>query len=416
MSNKTKKNKPNKLNKIEKLNKTIKQKTDKIGRGLSETNKYIILPNTTPNDINEISQQISLEIENKNDTPDSFIIKSYSPSVNQELVSLKSLTRETINDCNTEAAFLLQEPLKIGIHNKIKDKSKLTCYPYYEPEAIHFLLNNLMANKHVNPEKIITPIQAESNCWFNTMFVSLFISDKGRKFFHFFRQLMIEGKQINGKPVPDKLKNGFALLNYAIEASLTGNKNAYTIDTNAIIKELYGTIPNEYKKQLPYFTATKEAGNPIRYYGSLIYYLNNKSLDLLFVSDVNSNWKRMIIEKMNQKEIKNPHLIILELFDDKSNKVVNKKTQFTIDDKKYVLDSCIIRNTKRHHFSSLLTCERVEMAYDGMSFHRLVKMDWKKNINKNYIWRFEGSTDGYGKQLEWNFLNGYQMLIYYRVK
>jgi hypothetical protein len=56
------------------------------------------------------------------------------------------------------------------------------------------------------------------------------------------------------------------------------------------------------------------------------------------------------------------------------------------------------------------------MAYDGMSFHRLVKMNWKKNINKNHVWRFEGSTDRYGKQLEWNFLNGYQMLIYYRVK
>lgn len=419
MSHKTKKNKTNKTiknnsKKIIKLNKTIKQITNKTGKGLPE--KYTIIPNTTPNAINEISKQISLEIENKNDNPDSFIIKSYSPSVNQELVSLKSLTRETINDCNTEAAFLLQEPLKIGITDTIKDKSEKICYPYYEPKAIQFLLNNLMANKHVNPDKIITPIQAESNCWFNTMFVSLFISDKGRKFFHFFRQLMIEGKQINGKPVPEKLKNGFALLNYAIEACLTGNKNAYTIDTNAIIKELYGTIPNEYKKQLPYFTATKEAGNPIRYYGSLIYYLNNKSLDLLFVSDANTNWKKMITEKMKQKQMDNPHLIILEFFDDKSNKVVNKKSHFTIDDKKYVLDSCIIRNTKRHHFSSLLTCEKTEMAYDGMSFHRLVKMEWKKNINKNHVWRFEGSTDGYGKQLEWNFLNGYQMLIYYRAK
>jgi hypothetical protein len=421
MSNKTKKNKTIKQI-TNKKNKTIKQITNKTGKGLQEMDKYTIIPNTTPNAINEISQQIRLEIESKNknesDTPDSFIIKSYSPSVNQELVSLKSLTRETINDCNTEAAFLLQEPLKIGITETepIKGKSEKICYLYYEPKAKQFLLNNLMANKHVNPDKIITPIQAESNCWFNTMFVSLFISDKGRKFFHFFRQLMIEGQQINGKPVPDKLKNGFALLNYAIEACLTGNKNAYTIDTNAIIKELYRTIPNEYKKQLPYFTATKEAGNPIRYYGSLIYYLNNKSLDLLFVSDVNNNWKKMITEKMKQKQMDSPHLIILEFFDDKSNKVVNKKSQFTIDDKKYVLDSCIIRNTKRHHFSSLLTCDKTEMAYDGMSFHRLVKMEWKKNINKNHVWRFEGSNDGYGKQLEWNFLNGYQMLIYYRVK
>jgi hypothetical protein len=413
MSRETKKNNINKTNVTNKFKKTIK--TNKRGKGF-EPDKYTNLPNITPKVINEISQQISLEIESNNkNTKVISQEKSYSPSVNQELVSLKSLTRETIKDCNTEAAFLLQEPLKIGIPD-ITDKSKATCYFYYEPEAIQFLLNNLMANKHVNPDKIITPIQSESNCWFNTMFVSLFISDKGRKFFHFFRQLMIEGKQINGKPVPDKLKNGFALLNYAIEASLTGNKHAYTIDTNAIIKELYRTIPDEYKKQLPYFTSIKEAGNPIRYYGSLIYYLNDKSLDLLFVSDANQQWKKMTEEKMKQKQMDSPHLIILEFFDDKSKKVVNKPTQFTVDDKKYVLDSCIIRNTKRHHFSSLLTCERTEMAYDGMSFHRLVKMNWKKNINKNHVWRFEGSTDRYGKQLEWNFLNGYQMLIYYRVK
>jgi hypothetical protein len=71
--------------------------------------------------------------------------------------------------------------------------------------------------------KIVPPVQIQSNCWFNTMFVTLFVSDKGRKFFHFFRQLMIEGIQSNGKSIPSDIRNGFALLNYAIEACLRMN-------------------------------------------------------------------------------------------------------------------------------------------------------------------------------------------------
>ena len=410
MTSKTYKNKEN----TRKNRKTRKTST---GKGLSK-----MLPNNTPTNVSKISQQIKDEIQET---------KSYSPSINELLVPLQSLTRESITDCNAENAFLLKEPIKIGVpYNNNNNNNNNKCLYYYEPQAKQFLLKNLAANKHINPNKIITPMQSESNCWFNTMFVSLFISDKGRKFFHFFRQLMIEGSQSNGTPVPDKVKNGLALLNYAIELCLTGNEYAYRIDTNAIIKDLYETIPNEYKEKLPYLAYIREAGNPIRYFGSLIYYLHNKSLDLLFISDATDKWKQLIREKMEKKTKQvtkqvnthvntrvSPHVIILEFFDEDSNTVTNKPTHFTVNNNKYALDSCIIRNTKRHHFSSLLTCEKTEMAYDGMSFSRLVKMDWKKKINTDFTWRFEGSTDSTNKKLlEWNFLNGYQMLVYYRVK
>lgn len=415
---KTLKHKPKSKTKTKTKKQCLKQdlkqdlNQNKTGKGLTDLVK--LLPNNTPKVIDEISQQINMELIKRHNkeltsiTPESFIIKSYSPSINQELVSLKSTTRETLSDCNTKNAFLLKEPIKIKVAKK--------CYFYYESQAKQFLLKNLAANKHVNPAKIITPVQSLGNCWFNTMFVSLFISDKGRKFFHFFRQLMIEGKQADGQSVPDKIRNGFALLNYAIDASLTGNDYAYIIDTNAIINELYETIPNSYKEKLSYITPIREAGNPIRYYGSLIYYLNNKSLNLLFVSDATHVWKTMVTDNIRKKQIANPHVIVLEIFDDESNNITNKPTHFTVNNKKYVLDSCIIRDTERQHFSSLLTCERKEMAYDGMSFHRLVNMDWKKNINTNYSWRFKGSNNSSGVPLEWNFLNGYQMLIYYRVK
>ena len=61
----------------------------------------------------------------------------------------------------------------------------------------------------------------------------------------------------------------------------------------------------------------------------------------------------------------------------------------------------------------MLTCEGKEMGYDGMSFHRLVPMKWKKHLNSSTKWSFEGSVDN-GRTLEWSFKHGYQMLIYYR--
>ena len=68
-----------------------------------------------------------------------------------------------------------------------------------------------------------------------------------------------------------------------------------------------------------------------------------------------------------------------------------------------------------HHFCSLLTCEKQEFAYDGMSFHRFVPLSWKKYINTDYTWQFEGSTDSSNNMLKWNFKSAYQMLVYYRI-
>jgi hypothetical protein len=395
MHNRTKSNKSNRTNKTRKQSR---------GRGL-------FLKTTTPDDIVSLSQQINTDLNSINKD-------SYSPSINNQLVTLKSISRQPLIDCNTNKAFSLKsnQILEINIDDK--------CYPYFSSVAKKFLLKNLSANKHINPKNIITPIQALGNCWFNTMFVTLFVSDKGRKFFHFFRQLMIEGKTSdNNKPIPKNLKNGLALLNYAIDACLTGNEFAYKMDTNTIIKDIYNNIPSKYKDVLPYITNIKEAGNPIRYYGSLIYYLHDKSIQMAFISSCNKTWKTQLLNKLKEygsqdpKDNYKPHLIILEFFDDESKVVTNKATKFALPTgAQYKLDSCIIRNTKGHHFSSLLTCEKKEYGYDGMSFHRLVPLSWKKNLNKDFVWQFEGSTDNDDKLLEWNFRSGYQMLVYYRIQ
>ena len=368
-------------NKLPKQNKTKKQKKE-----------ILVLSHRTPKKIDIISK----EIDKENDKNAS----SYSPSINKELVSLKSVKRNPVFNCNNERAFLLEAPLKIGVPDK---SGKKTCYPYDDPVAKKYMLKNLKANKHVDPNKIITPIQELANCWFNTMFVSLFISDKGRKFFHFLRQMMIEGKQKG-------LRDGFALLNYAIDAFLTGNKYAYILNTNAIIQQIYDSIPEEYKEQYYYIRNVDEAGNPIQYYLSLINYLGNRSLPVLFLQDCNVSWEFQIKSKLVGRM---PDVIILEFFND-DELTANKKTSFVVNGAKYSLDSCIIRDTAQNHFSSLLTCEKKEMAYDGMSFHRLTYMDWKDKINTDFKWQFKGSEDG-GKLLTWNFAKGYYMLIYYRV-
>ena len=387
-------------NKRSNKKRTLKRKSGLVkGLGLS-----IFLKNNTPKDIDDLSQQINTELNNQDQ---SIIVSSYSPSVNKELVSLKSINKQPLIDCNNTKAFALKEPLEISVNNK--------CYPYYSSTAKEFLLKNLSANKHIDAKTIVPPIQALGNCWFNTMFVTLFVSDKGRKFFHFFRQLMIEGKQSNGKTIPKNLKNCFALLNYAIDACLTGNQFAYKMDTNVIIKDIYNNLPTNYKDNLPYITNIKEAGNPIRYYGSLIFYLHNKSIQLNFISSCTSAWKEQLLDKLKQDNHQ-PHVIVLEFFDDQSKTVTNKPTRFSLKNgTQYVLDSCIVRNTMGHHFCSLLTCENKEYAYDGMSFHRLVPLSWKKRINTDYTWEFEGSTDTDNKPLKWNFKSAYQMLVYYRV-
>ena len=416
-------------NKTIKHNKTKRHSKTKIKKEHNKTKKHLKhfrkLPNRTPYYINELSQVI---FDNAPNTiprlPNSVAILdnkkevSYSPTVNKELVMLQSIERGKVHDCNNKKAFELKEPLQIGLPGQIFGK---TCFPYYDPNAIKYLLKNLSANKHVNPEKIVPPIQSQSNCWFNTMFMTLFVSDKGRKFFHFFRQLMIEGIQSNGDSIPNNLRNGFALLNYAIDACLTGNKYAYILDTNAIIRNIYDAVPESYKEKLPYITNVDKSGNPMRYYGSLIYYLHNKSLEFLFVKNTNDKWKETILSDIKPNKHL-PHFIILEIYDG-SNKTsgtsgttTNKPRSFFVSGAKYSLDSCVIRDTTQQHFCATLTCENKELSYDGMSYHRLVPFEWKKYINSDFTWEFEGSNNKDGTPLKWNFMHGYQMLLYYRVK
>ena len=395
MRNKTRKHNNKKKNvKNNKMkNKTIKH-------------RYLNIPSSTPLEIRKVSNKISHQLSYHNKKG------SYAPTINRELVPLMSIPRKELSDCNIISAYNLIEPLKIGIPGLIYGK---ICYNYDTPEAKKFLLRNLAANKHVDPKKIVPPIQLQSNCWFNALFVTFFISDKGRKFFHFFRQLMIEGKQKDGTQIPHKLRDAFALLNFGIDACLTGNKFAYELNTNSIIKQLYKAIPESYKQKYPYIVDVDEAGNPLLYYTSIINYLNNNSILTLFIRNATNSWKHNVSEKLN-KLTHLPHIIVLEVYDEIARDFNKKPISFTINEAKYQIDSTVVRDTTKQHFCSTITCEKKEMAYDGMSFHRLETLEWKEKMNSDFDWRFEGTTNNDGSPLIWNYTKCYQMLIYYRVE
>lgn len=397
----------------------------------------ITLKNKTPKNIIELSNSIkSTFFKSSTLGKSSFSsilnMSSYSPSINKELISLKSISREKYIDCNIEKAFELKEPLRIGV--PINSGKDYECYEYNDKKAIEFLLKNLSANKHINPSIIIPPIQSESNCWFNTFFATFFISDKGRKFFHFFRSLMIIGEQKKGNKMPKDLADGFALLNYSIDACLTGNGYSYILDTNSIIHKIYQSIPREYKLKKPYIVDIKKAGNPVLYYISLINYLDNiflssqdkknlkkPNIKLEFIRGENKeniNTTQDILNtyiSSNGENVENkPELFIIEILDNDANKILREE-EIRLGNIKYKLDSAVIRDISKQHFCATLTCEKKEMGYDGMSFHRLIDFKWKKNLNKNYNWIFEGTIDNNGSHLKWNFTKCYQMLFYYRI-
>ena len=388
-----------------KTNKGNKNKTNKTKK--NKTKKQIFNAKTsTP-----FLEKIKRFFRPRHKTTSNNKYSSYSPTINRDLETLQSIPRQELSDCNIIDAYKLKEPLKIGIPDIFNDE---TCFNYNTPEAKKYLLKNLSANKHVDPEKIIPPKQLLGNCWFNSMFVNFFVSDKGRKFFHFFRHLMIEGKQKDGTHIPHKLRDAFALLNFGVDACLTGNQFAYKLNTNVIIQEIYKAISFSHKKMVPYVYNVGKAGNPIFYYMSIMNYLNNNSITTLLIRDAGSNWKDKVTEKMNGLTHM-PHIVILEVFHSKAESFDRKPVSFTINDAKYQIDSAVVMDVSKKHFCSTLTCEGNEFGYDGYSFHKLEPLEWKDSLNTDFEWDFEETNKYAGTKIIWNFTKSYQMLLYYRV-
>ena len=297
------------------------------------------------------------------------------------------------------------------------------------------MLSKLDSKRPIDCKKIVAPRQLLANCWFNAMFMAFFVSDKGRKFFQAFRALMIQGKHMNGETISGKLHAAFFRLNMAIEACLgsssVGNLRdiALRMDTNSIIQKIYNAIPSEYRNRTD-IKRKGVPGNPILYYQGIINYLGNETVSMLIVESHNyregsgKDWHSYAEAKMQEIGGKLPDIVVLEFMDEKSSnrpfradERSNKPADFFLSDGdksgEYRLDSAIVRDNRKKHFCSLITCSREQFGFDGMSFSRLTPFKWKGLINKEKTWAFSGSNSD-GKPLQWSFRNGYQLLLYYR--
>jgi hypothetical protein len=351
--------------------------------------------------------------------------RSFSPLVNKNLDvnSLKTLKNRTIKLCDS----LLEINTGTVTHPK--------CLKFNSMKVKKFLLKNLVSSKHLKPEKFIAPKQLYSNCWFNTMFVTFFFSDKGRKFFRFFRNLMITGKKQDNSMLDDEiLRKLLFILNLYIEASYNQSSSdtsknkmnlhehvkrlTSNLDTNFLIKNIYNRIKqNEPKYDLP---DIDEPGNPLEFYQIIMQYLKYDVLDILRI-DVDKNSKQ---EYKTTNEILNNFLKIerdIVVFEDYYSDM-EYETSYEVELKgkiyKYILDSVIMTNkgyynpNDNSHFVSVLTINGVGYKFDGGSYSRLSKFDWKKLLNTNKDFTFKENPAYHPEK--YNFTKAYKILFYYR--
>ena len=341
--------------------------------------------------------------------------------------SLKTLPKLSIKLCNSL--------LNININNN--------CLPYNDKNVQSLLLHNLKASKHLDVARFIPPLQFLSNCWFNTMFVTFFFSDKGRKFFRFFRELMISGKKIDTTLIPEKMAKIFFILNLFIEASynqfsksniLFDKINSLTdkLNTNYFVYHIYAIINKPANSINPDLLINnsneiydipniKDPGNPLTYYETILSYLKYNTLKLFKHSITNI----VAIDELLQSKFLTtstnviPDIIILEDFQSGTkfnNSIILTSAQSVSYN--YVLDSIIITN-KDHfepeansHFVSVLTVNGLEYKFDGSSLSKLSRFDWKKMINSDKDWEFKEDPK-YEPEL-YNFTKGYKIMFYYR--
>ena len=351
--------------------------------------------------------------------------KSFSTSVNMKLDYMKDGSIHDIFGCGKYSQYMQSSIPLLKLNN--------TCVHYNDPEIQKKLLENMwIRKKRIKPyTHVITPKQSSSNCWFNTMFVMYFISDKGRKFIQNFRYMMIKGsklrsRKINGREefyeekIPEDLHRSFFLLNMAIEASLSGNEYSYSLDTNDIITKIYQSITT-YNDT--YRTPTKipnknQFGHPIYYYDSIMQFLSDGTISMFqYMHDSNvspeKNEMKLVgaIEKMKRK----PHIIAIDIdMEELVDEWIEHKEKLVIDDATYQIDSILLRDfTNKTHFTCVVTYNNQGYAYDGASYSTLVPFNWRRELlERSNKYSFENNV--FGNQ-EYSTKYSLCLLLYYRI-
>lgn len=286
--------------------------------------------------------------------------------------------------------------VKAKIRNRTRRKTKkYTCANVTSPLAIKQLKRLL--HRGVIAKRVTAPKQKLSNCWFNVMFMSFFISDHGYKYTKYIRQLMIEGKTHDKTNIPPTLRMAFARFNMCIQASIDETPKYYLLNnTNIIIRNIVNTLKQGYK--------SGENGNPIVYYNIIFNYL-------IPSDEIKRDHMQVILpsELYDNNENLNSDCIIIN-YDGNAHAEYPKMRKFKIRGNRYVLDSAIISNDE--HFISFLTIKGKEYGFDGASFSELQSMRWKHRINENRVFNLDKreSLSDYG----FNFMDNYHFYFYFK--
>jgi len=357
----------------------------------------LVINDVTPDILKDISDEITQFLHktpNKNIKLDD--LNSFSPEINKQLITFKTFEKTDIfSNCKA----LDKNKLAPTVWNGVK------CIKFDNTAAQQVLLANLSSKTVYPVENIIAPKQIQSNCWFNCMFMTFFISDKGRKFFKFFRQIMIEGETVDGNKIPPDIWKSFALLNLTVEATLTGYHKLEMFNTNHIIRDIYNAIPSSARKEEIY--RVNVAGNPTEYYRGIMRYLKGDKIDIM-------NIEPSFFD--NEYEGDLPDAFCYSVLAEEAQRKIDKKAEIKVKGINYVLDSASIIDTDGRHFCCVVTYNKAEYGFDGASFKRLSPFSWKKLINAKKRFTFKGSYwGGTTDPIYWNFRNGYQELYYYRV-
>tara|TARA_Y100000389_G_scaffold181633_1_gene197457 strand:+ start:93 stop:932 length:840 start_codon:yes stop_codon:yes gene_type:complete len=274
--------------------------------------------------------------------------------------------------------------------------------------------------------------------------MSFFVSDKGRKFFKFFREQMVKGTHFIRKTndpsmfetvsiKPPALAKAFFLLNAAIDASLFGKGNiknpGLLMDTNNLIARIYKSI-SPLRGRLIGLRDSHESGNPLKYYKSIVSYLggddlysSKHALRILETDNVIGCWDGPNLRvgslgrHVEQLQYGAPDVIVIEQ-DDEAQKVLNHRMTETFYGQpiSYKLDSIVVRDVKKRHFCALLTCNGKGFGFDGASFQRMMPFDWiERALINQEAWSFKGSVwGGTNKQIVWKMSSSYALAFYYR--
>ena len=378
-----------------------KKRNRKRKKRQKQTRKATVIPNSTPKKNIILKNRVKKCVGSSSST----ISHSFSPSINKKIRQQQTIYRK-----NNKIFECQKDYIKVIQTNKPKCSK---CIHFKKTKAQKTMLQNLLSKDKISCKKITAPKQLLANCWFNVFFFAFFISDRGRKFFRYLREIMITGKNRHGKKIiDDYIASTFFHFNLLIEAAIQGNDLARLMDTNIIIRELSTLVKWNFPK-------VDTSWSPLEFYDSIINYLHDDPHHILYVYPTKieqfPHKNNSVIQKYKSKYKKLPNIIIILIDDKTSCKIKNTPVVFTLSSSqdggtKYVLDSIIIRDTKQQHFVCCITCNDKGYVFDGESFSRINPFKWTLSINKDKKWKFKSPFSTH-----FNFMKGAQYLIYYRV-